>query len=64
MYACLCACMLGGGEKAELSVGEACEPRPQVVENLENSKQSSLAGAQCTYGRSWGDAKLEGPIRD
>lgn len=48
----VCACMLGRGGKAELSVGEECEPRSQVVVNLKNSKQSSLAGVQCTYGRS------------
>lgn len=60
----MCVCMYVGGGKAELSVGEECESRPQVVVNLENSKQSSLAGVQCTYGRSWGNAKLEGPIKD
>lgn len=56
--------MLGGGEKAKLSVREESEPKSQVVMNSGNSKQSSWAGAQCRDGRSQGDVRLEWPIRD
>lgn len=45
-------------------MGEEPAPRPQVVVNLGNSKQSSLAGTQCIQGRIKGDMRLEGPIGD
>lgn len=43
-------------------MGEESEPRPHVVVNLGNSKQSSLAGAQRIYDRSRGEVRLEGSI--